>query len=166
MGAVVEPNNFQTREVGVVLTVLANVLEDRERIDLTLAPQVVSEPTWKNYGSTYPMMMPDGNYSQAQLNMEQPFFPVRSIQTNIRIYNGATVVMGGMITETRVSREDKVPFLGDLPLVGRLFRNTYESSEKRNLLIFVTARLVNAAGNPEHRDYQKVLRLDETASEQ
>ena len=165
MGAVVEPGNFQTREVGVVLTVMPNVNEDGQLIDLTLAPQVVSEPTWKNYGSTYPMMMPDGNYSQAQLNMEQPFFPVRSIQTNIQIFNGATVVMGGMITEQRVSREDKVPFLGDLPLVGRLFRNSYESSEKRNLLIFVTARLVDPAGR-FIRDVGDIPHMGETASAQ
>ena len=145
-GAVVEPGSFQTREVGVQLTVLPQVTEDGQLIDLTLAPQVVSEPTWKNYGSSYPVYSPDGSYQQAQLNMEQPFFPVRSIQTSIQIYNGATVVMGGMITETRVSHEDKVPFLGDIPLIGRLFRNSYESSEKRNLLIFVSARLVDPAG--------------------
>ena len=165
MGAVVEPGNFQTREVGVVLTVMPNVNEDGQLIDLTLAPQVVSEPTWKNYGSTYPMMMPDGNYAEAQLNMEQPFFPVRSIQTNIQIFNGATVVMGGMITESRVSREDKVPFLGDLPLIGRLFRNSYESSEKRNLLIFVTARLVDPAGR-FIRDVGDIPHMGETASAQ
>ena len=165
MGAVVEPNNFQTREVGVQLTVMPSVTEDGQLIDLTLAPQVVSEPTWKNYGSTYPMMMPDGNYSQAQLNMEQPFFPVRSITTSIQIFNGATVVMGGMITENRISREDKVPFLGDLPLIGRLFRNKFESSEKRNLLIFVSARLVDPAGRFV-RDRDEVPLMMETNSAQ
>ena len=164
MGAVVEPNNFQTREVGVVLTVMPNVNEDGQLIDLTLAPQVVSVPTWKNYGSSYPMMMPDGNYEQAQLNMEQPFFPVRSIQTNIQIFNGATVVMGGMITEQRASQEDKVPFLGDLPLIGRLFRNSYEMSDKRNLLIFVSARLVDPAGR-FIRDQQDIPRMSEAAAQ-
>ena len=54
--------------------------------------------------------------------------------------------MGGMITESRVEVDDKVPVLGDIPLVGRLFRSSYEQSEKRNLLIFVTARLVDPAG--------------------
>ena len=145
-GAVVQPGSFQTREVGVILTVLPQVNDDGQLINLTLAPQVVSEPTWKNYGSTYPVYAADGSYQMAQLDMEQPFFPVRSITTNIQIYNGATVVMGGMITETRVSHEDKIPFLGDIPLLGRLFRNKYESSEKRNLLIFVSARLVDPAG--------------------
>ena len=54
--------------------------------------------------------------------------------------------MGGMITEDRIEVEDKIPFLGDIPLIGRLFRSNYEQSEKRNLLIFVTARLVDPAG--------------------
>jgi len=98
-------------------------------INLTLAPQVVSEPEWRDYGPVYP----DGT----RLPMEQPFFPVRSIATSIQIYNGATVVMGGMITD---------PILGDIPLLGRLFRYKYDSSEKRNLLIFVTAKLVDPAG--------------------
>jgi general secretion pathway protein D len=78
--------------------------------------------------------------------MEQPIFKVRSISTSISIYNGATVVMGGMITEVRKANNDKVPFLGDIPYLGRLFQNKAERSEKRNLLIFVTARLVDPAG--------------------
>jgi general secretion pathway protein D len=78
--------------------------------------------------------------------MEQPFFHTRSVATSIAIYNGATVVMGGMITERRIDVDDRIPFLGDIPLLGRLFRSKYEKSEKRNLLIFVTARLVDPAG--------------------
>ncbi len=142
IGAVVEPSAFETREVGVILQVVPDVTPDGQMIDLTLAPQVVSEPIWKNYGSTYT----DAEGNVNQLNMEQPFFPVRSISTSIQIYNGATVVMGGMITEVRQTSEDKTPILGDIPLIGRLFRYKYESSEKRNLLIFVTAKLVDPAG--------------------
>ena len=78
--------------------------------------------------------------------MRQPFFKVRSISTGISIYNGATDVMGGMITEERTEVDDKIPLLGDIPVIGRLFRSRYEQSEKRNLLIFVTARLVDPAG--------------------
>ena len=54
--------------------------------------------------------------------------------------------MGGMITEVRTDVEDKIPLLGDIPIIGRLFRSRYESSEKKNLLIFVTARLVDPSG--------------------
>lgn len=141
VGGVVEPSGFQTREVGVILQVLPEVSAEG-LINLTMSPEVVSEPVWKNYGSVY--TAPDG--SQQQLTMEQPFFHTRTISTSISIYNDATVVMGGMINEIRTAVDDRIPFLGELPLVGRLFRSKYEQSEKRNLLIFVTARLVDPAG--------------------
>ena len=145
-GAVVEPQSFQTKEVGVILEVTPRVSPDGSRIGLDLTPSVVSVPTWKNYGSTYPVFNEDGSEDYVQLNMEQPFFPVRSLATTVEIYNGSTVVMGGMITEERYSEEDKIPILGDIPLLGRLFRYQYEQSEKKNLLIFVSARLVDPAG--------------------
>ena len=71
---------------------------------------------------------------------------MRSIDTHVTLYNGATIVMGGLITEERRSMEDKIPFLGDIPFIGRIFRSRSEWSNKRNLLIFVTARLVDPNG--------------------
>ena len=140
----VEPQNFQTREVGVILQVTPRVSSDGTRISLDLTPAVVSIPTWKDYGYTYPMDVRSGE--GFHLTMEQPFFPVRSLATTVDIYNGSTVVMGGMITEERYSEEDKIPILGDIPILGRLFRYKYDQSEKKNLLIFVSARLVDPAG--------------------
>ncbi len=148
-GAVVEPQNFNMREVGVILEVTPTVTDDGSMIDLALAPAVVSEPIWKNYGSTYPSLT-----GEVTLPMEQPFFPVRSVATTVQIYNGATIVMGGMITEERFTNEDKIPFLGDLPLFGNLFRYKYDYSEKRNLLLFVTAKLVDPGGR-ETKDVQQ-----------
>ena len=78
--------------------------------------------------------------------MNQPFFHVRSIDSKVSITPGATVVMGGLITEQRKAMDDKVPFLGDLPYVGRLFRSHAEHTVKRNLLIFVTGRLITPSG--------------------
>ena len=142
VGGIVEPGSFETREVGVILSVMPQVTPEGQMIILTMAPEVVSEPIWKNYGSVYT----DPNGNEQRLNMEQPFFHTRSITTQIAIYNGATVVMGGMINELRNEVDDKIPLLGDIPLLGRLFRSRYDDSEKRNLLIFVTARLVDPAG--------------------
>lgn len=146
VGAVVTPLDFTTREVGVILEVLPEVSPEGQMINLMLSPEVVSEPTWRNFGSTYTSFDPNGNPVEQVLNMEQPFFHTRKLRTNLLIYNGATVVMGGMITEVRNTVDDKIPLLGDIPVMGRLFRSQYDSSEKRNLLIFVTARLVDPAG--------------------
>jgi general secretion pathway protein D len=159
--AMVEPQNFATEEVGVILQVVPEVSAEGQMINLMLNPKVVSEPVWKNYGTRIPKTIQGGGVvdtlgniigyeptriEYTELPMEQPFFSERSVTTQLSIYNGATVVMGGLITETRKSMEDKVPFLGDLPYVGRLFRSRSEESDKRNLLIFVTARLVDPAG--------------------
>jgi general secretion pathway protein D len=111
-------------------------------INLTMTPQVVTEPTWYQYGST--IRRADG--SESVLNMPQPFFHVRSLSTQISIYDGATVVMGGLITEDLRKVNDKIPVLGDIPLLGALFRSKSERSIKKNLLIFVSAKLVDPAG--------------------
>ena len=139
----VEPQTFSTREVGVILKTTPRVSPDGSRIALDLTPTVVSDPTWKDYGYTYPGSNGSDDF---HLTMEQPFFPVRSLATSVEIYNGSTVVMGGMIREERYTEEDKIPILGDLPLIGHLFRYKYDQSDKKNLLIFVTARLVDPAG--------------------
>jgi pilus assembly protein CpaC len=75
--------------------------------------------------------------------MEQPFFPVRSVSTQLSIYNGATVVMGGLINETRLTIEDKIPFLGDLPYIGPFFSNTSHKRVEKELIILVTPYLVS-----------------------
>jgi general secretion pathway protein D len=160
--AIVEPQNFVTREVGVILQVVPEVSSEGQMINLTMKPQVVSEPVWKNYGTQIPKTVYEGTTGvldptglmatevpkteYVQLPMEQPFFTVRSVETQLLVYNGATVVMGGLITEQRRTMEDKIPILGDIPYLGRLFRSRSEKSDKRNLLIFVTARLVDPAG--------------------
>jgi len=86
------------------------------------------------------------NITYYEAPMEQPFFHVRSIDSSVSIYPGSTIVMGGLIREERKAMDDKIPFLGDLPFVGRFFRSHAEKTTKRNLLIFLTTRLVDARG--------------------
>ena len=57
--------------------------------------------------------------------------------------NGETVILGGVFEQTTANQQTKVPFLGDLPWVGRLFRKDLKSDNKQELLIFVTPRIVN-----------------------
>ena len=155
----VEPQNFEQQEVGVILTCTPDVSAEGQMINLQLTPKVIGEPTWRDYGMKVPMSSVMSSAAQMAalasgqedmqwftVPMEQPFFKERSIDTHVSIYNGATIVMGGLITEERKSMEDKIPFLGDIPFLGRLFRSRSEWSNKRNLLIFVTARLVDPRG--------------------
>ena len=64
------------------------------------------------------------------------------------VWDGQTVALGGLIREDVQKVQDKVPLLGDIPLAGRLFRSNVDQTIKKNLIIFVTARLINAQGQP------------------
>jgi general secretion pathway protein D len=145
--AVITPGSFETRQTGVILNVTPTVGPDGYTIDLTLVPEVTELVDWINYGTTF---------GEFQFFIPQPVFATRQITTSIVIWDGQTVVMGGLIREDMTRVSDKIPLLGDIPLIGRLFRTEGEYSRKKNLLIFVTARLVDPSG--------KTIRRGDTAA--
>ena len=65
------------------------------------------------------------------------------------------MLIGGLIREDVQKVEDKTPLLGDIPLIGRLFRSSVDQHLKRHLVIFVSARLINPAGEPVRLDEDK-----------
>ena len=81
-----------------------------------------------------------------QFTVWKPVITERQVLTNIDVYDGQTVVVGGSTDNRTVTRNDKIPFLGDLPLIGRLFQAQSEKAERRNMLIFVTARKLGTDG--------------------
>jgi general secretion pathway protein D len=151
MGPISEPGSFVTRGTGVILNVTPTVGPDGYTIELVLAPEVCELVEWLQYGSNIEI---PGQYGTQvwTYNMPQPVFASRNVVTKISIWDGHTVVLGGLIREQVTTIKDKVPILGDIPLIGRLFRSEGQYSEKKNLLIFVTARLVDPAGRPVHSD--------------
>lgn len=66
-----------------------------------------------------------------------------SINTNVMLEDGQTIVLGGVFRNTTGMETRKVPFLGDLPYVGRLFKNNAQTNNKEELLIFITPKLIN-----------------------
>ncbi len=81
-----------------------------------------------------------------------PHFRIRQVTTTVNVWDGQTVVLGGLISENVSKMKDQVPILGDLPVVGRLFRNEISQSQKKNLLIFVTPTIIDPAGNRYHSE--------------
>jgi type IV pilus assembly protein PilQ len=73
-----------------------------------------------------------------------PSINTREIQTKVLVENGQTVVLGGVHEETKLSGTSKVPVLGDVPVLGKLFRTDNNSDKKRELLIFVTPKIVDS----------------------
>lgn len=149
------PQDFETRNVGVELTVTPTVEEDDYSISLDLNPRVTEFEGFVEYGGqniaisgTTIVRTPSGIY--------QPVFAVRSVTTKATIWDGATIILGGLTREEVRRVNDKVPVLGNIPLLGRLFRSEGESSQKRNLLIFVTANLVSPGGSPKRQTLRGV----------
>ena len=68
-----------------------------------------------------------------------------TVTTNVIVENGGTVVIGGFARESDIQTQDRVPFLGDLPYVGFLFKTTQKSQSRSELLIFITPRIVSEA---------------------
>lgn len=79
-----------------------------------------------------------------------PRFRVRQVATTAVVWDGQTVVLGGLIAENVKKTREKVPVLGDIPFVGRLFRSEAADSTKKNLVIFVTPTIIDPAGNRVH----------------
>jgi len=138
------PRSFTTRNVGVEMEVTPTVEEDNA-ISLLLKPKVTEFEGFVEFGGPS-IAIASGTTVTVPSGFYQPVFSIRKVQTEVTIWDGATVVMGGLTREHAVRIADKIPLLGDLPLLGRLFRSEGESTQKRNLLIFVTAKLVNPAG--------------------
>jgi general secretion pathway protein D len=90
-----------------------------------------------------------GTPIQSQLPL--PIFRSRQVVTSCNVWDGQTVVLGGLLAEDVQKTKDKVPVIGDLPLVGRLFRSESSITRKKNLVIFVTPTIIDPAGNPVHR---------------
>lgn len=139
------PQEFTTRNVGVELKVTPTVEEDDHSVSLDLNPKVTEFEGFVEYGGPS-VAISGGTTVTVPPGFYQPIFAVREVTTKVTIWDGATLVMGGLTREDVKKVRDKVPVLGNLPGLGRLFRSEGDSSQKRNLLIFVTANLVNPGG--------------------
>lgn len=87
-------------------------------------------------------------------NVWMPMISSRKLRVNVTVYDGETIVLGGMIDSAVNKRTDKWPILGDLPFIGRFFTTQAEDTVRNNLLLFVTTRLVNNDGIPIRRGQQ------------
>ena len=151
------PTAFETKNLGVTLEIEPTIGENDFVIDLRFLPEIVEFEGFINYGS--PILSPGtdifGNAISSVITenrIEMPVFSKRSVNTSLTIYDGYTVAVGGLMREDVQIVEDKVPILGDIPLIGRLFQSEGENRIKSNLIIFVTAQIIDATGAPLRGD--------------
>ena len=76
-----------------------------------------------------------------------PSIDTREISTQVLVNDGQTVVLGGILETTRRDTETKVPYIGDIPVLGHLFKTTSKQNDKAELLIFVTPKILREGVN-------------------
>ena len=138
------PQDFTVQEVGVTLEVTPTVAAD-DSIALNLKPKVTEFEGFVEYGGTS-VALTGGVTVTVPSGFFQPIFSTREVTTDVTVFDGATVVIGGLTREEVKTIDDKVPVLGSLPLIGAAFRSSGKSVAKRSLMVFVTANLVSPGG--------------------
>ena len=138
------PQDFTVQEVGVTLEVTPTVAAD-DSIALNLKPKVTEFEGFVEYGGTS-VALTGGLTVTVPSGFFQPIFSTREVTTDVTVFDGATVVIGGLTREEVRNVEDKVPVLGSLPIIGAAFRSTGKSVSKKSLMVFVTANLVSPGG--------------------
>jgi Flp pilus assembly secretin CpaC/tetratricopeptide (TPR) repeat protein len=154
-GAIGSQVNFITllQELGPILDVIPYVSADGYSIQMTLIPSMTEFLGYDDPGPFIPTIQgAAGNNLGIPIRSQLPLpkFRVRQVTTSAVVWDGQTIVLGGLIAETVNKIKDKVPVLGDLPLLGRFFRSESSATQKRNLVIFVTGTIIDPAGNPIH----------------
>jgi general secretion pathway protein D len=160
------PSGWTIKPTGITLEVLPTLESDNYTIQLELEPRVIEFDGFINYGSPinatvmangetplvgeigFDLFLPSKTFEVTANAINQPVFSIREVKTQVSVYDGQTVVMGGLMREDVQKVEDKVPLLGDIPLAGRLFRSSADKHTKRNLIMFVTASIMDPSGQP------------------
>ncbi len=156
-GGVAQQSNYTPIPVplGPALDVIPYVSADGFTIQMTLIPSLTEFLGYDDPGPFLPQAQSVagstlGTPLVAQLPL--PRFRARSVITSCIVWDGQTVVLGGLIAEDVQKIRDKVPVLGDIPFLGRFFRSESMSTTKKNLVIFVTPTIIDPAGNRVHPD--------------
>ena len=140
------PTVFEIKPTGVSAQLTPRILSDG-RIELTFEPLTTELKEFVNHGK--PIMLMDLNRPaerkrivMTENRIETPHFENRRVKTTVRLNDGDTLFFGGIVREDIQDVEDKVPVLGDLPVVGKLARNQFELHIRRNLFFAVKVQLM------------------------
>jgi type II secretory pathway component GspD/PulD (secretin) len=108
---------------------------------LSITPQI-SEDGWITMDISPVLTSLDGILSSPSGTATAPQLNTKQASTLVRVRDGSTVILGGLIRTENAKSERKVPLLGDIPLLGKLFTGTFSAKLKTELVIFVTPTIV------------------------
>ncbi|WP_417390872.1 secretin N-terminal domain-containing protein [Gimesia sp.] len=130
---------IEQSEAGIILTVTPRISPDGNIVMETQAEK-------SDFSGASVPIFTDATTGNV---VESPVKNITQVQTTVSVPNGQTVVLGGMITESDTTIERKVPWLGDIPLVGIPFRYDYTSTRRKELLVFLTPRIIRNDADSE-----------------
>jgi len=137
-------NTIERKDVGITLRITPHIHEsDFVNLDIYQESSAVKGDTLLN------------------VNLVGPTTTKRSAKTSVLVRDGDTVVLGGMMQETHNTIQRQIPLLGDIPLLGNLFRFKSVSRNKTNLLIFLTPRIIKEPGDMARVTNRERARMDE-----
>ncbi len=130
---------------GAELNVLASVSGDGKSILLALNPKVNTQVLLQKY-TTISQVVPSQPPEVTSFDINLPTYRTEELSTRVSVKSGETVAMGGVLQREKTAFVESVPVLGDIPIIGALFRRRTELDTPRYLLVFVTATIVKDTG--------------------
>lgn len=131
--------------LGITFDVKVSIGNDAQTILLGLRPEIINFLAWESYASTSEKTE-DKVTTTYDTTVRVPRTHEQGVATSVAIKSGETVILGGMVENSKTKIVKKLPFIGDIPYVGALFRHTTYMETPTNLLIFVTATIINENG--------------------
>jgi general secretion pathway protein D len=146
------PTAFEKRDVGMSLEVEPVISADNTTVDLNLSPSDVEFEGFIDYGEpikfTGSQAPTDGIATPNHIF--QPVFRTNKVTTSVSVWDGNTIVIGGVMYETNEDIKDKVPIIGNIPILGRAFQSKVSQLKRKNVIFFVSARVIDPSGNRVH----------------
>ena len=142
------PTAFDTRDIGVQLEVLPVADANRQYIDVTINPSITDFEGFVNYGSPIQTVLGTTVTVLTENAILMPVFSVSQVNANVTVTDGATMVIGGLLKDEVINVNDKAPFLGDLPLLGRFFQSNASRHTSTAILFLVNVELLDPTGRP------------------
>lgn len=157
------PTFDEPTDVGIIFSVRARANPDNRTINLQLDPQIVNYIGNDSYDITIygNEISADGPNAYKETKRDfhyqiwMPVFTERALSVKVNVVDGCTLVLGGITQNQMSTRVDKWPLLGDLPFIGRFFQSRAEVGTRNNMMMFVTARLINTRGVPVEQNVEK-----------
>lgn len=132
----VQPDLEDEQKLGINFEVQPRVVGQRITVPINIPIMQFSE--WLTF---------DNGDEEDREYVKKPIFTKRQIKTDVTVKDGETIFVGGVVSDLSTTVHDKIPILGDIPFIGRLFQSKYTKSQKINLMVFLTCRIVKPDGS-------------------